>query len=65
MECGNGFWGFGRYSLCDSPSQNDIDTFIRCRDILFSLETQEERMEYLMAIEETHRLAHYLEIYGT
>ena len=63
-KCDNGFWGFGRVFRYNNPRQSDIDTFIECRDILFSLETQEERMEYLMAIEETHKLVHYLEVYG-
>lgn len=61
------FGGFGRYSLCDSRfnlSQSYVNTFIERRDTLFSLETQEKRMEYLMAIEETHKLVHYLEVYG-
>ena len=68
MDCENEFWGFGQYSLCGSYSynlsQSDVNTFIERRDTLFSLETQEERMEYLMAIEETHKLVHYLEVYG-
>ena len=66
VDCENEFWGFGQYSLCGSYNlnQSDVNTFIERRDTLFSLETQEERMEYLMAIEETHKLVHYLEVYG-
>jgi hypothetical protein len=61
----NGFWGFGKNSQSYfRPSQNDINTFIEHRNTLFSLETQEKRMEYLMAIEETHKLVYYLEVYG-
>jgi len=58
----NEFWDFGRgSSIHDNP---DINTFIKRRNTLFSLETKEERMEYLMAIEETHKLVYYLEVYG-
>lgn len=66
VKCENVFWGFGRDSLCGIHSlrPSDVNTFIERRDILFNLETQEERMEYLMAIEETHKLVYYLEVYG-
>jgi hypothetical protein len=65
VNCENYFWGFGRDSLSYfRPGQSDVDTFIERRNTLFSLETQEKRMEYLMAIEETPKLVYYLEVYG-